>query len=160
MSKFGNVAKLKIDAFQTAEFEFWGIEGMEGAKLIVSPATSANPAFYNPFATAQNELARRTRGKVTGTVLFKTLKLARPLFASYVIRGWSGIVDSAGEAVSFSTVDCIDFLTALPDSLFNEVFAFCQDEGNFRVTSTPLLDNNLGEEDEIEEEADGDYSKN
>lgn len=133
MSKFSNVSALKVEATETINFPLSFLaETMPDAELTVRPATVVNKAYHAPFTKQMARVFRGSRGQVTPQTLTRTYQIARPLFAQHVITGWRGIVDDSGADASFNQEDCLAFLTALPDSLFAEVYNFCIDEGNFR----------------------------
>lgn len=133
MSKFSNVSSLKVEATETTVFPLtFLVETMPEAALTVCPATAVNKPYHVPFTRQMSKVFRATRNQVTSTTLIETYRIARPLFAKHVIKGWKGIKEDGGKDVPFSPEDCLSFLEALPDSLFAEIYNYCIDEGNFR----------------------------
>ena len=55
----------------------------------------------------------------------------RVLFAKYVVKGWKRIIDSEGNEVEFNEKNCFDFLTCLPDWIFDQVRNFAATPDNF-----------------------------
>jgi hypothetical protein len=54
------------------------------------------------------------------------------LYARVVVAGWSGIVNSKGEAVPFSAEACIELFRAYPE-IWAAVWPFANSRSNFRV---------------------------
>lgn len=104
------------------------------ARVLLAPATEANKAFYNVMLKRAGRRARPT-GKPTPETLRRLLDEGRQedreLYPAYVIRGWEGIEDDAGQPVPFSEAACRELLDALPDFIFDKVREFAVVPRNF-----------------------------
>lgn len=135
MSKFGNVAKTKASLSTIKTYEIIGIGSMPDAKLMGKVASRMNTAYTNACLTASMSIQRKlSTSKEKGQLLNKNQANKIAPLSSYVITGWSGIVDDKGKEVAFSTADCIDLLNALPSSIFDEIVLFFETEANFMDT--------------------------
>lgn len=107
-------------------------EDAEYPVLIVKPATEANRVFANEQLRMTKKTAPAVRaGAINMHMIAETRNNDRALYAKYVIVGWEGIYDSAGQPVPFSPGECAVFLDALPDYLFDEIRTFCSNPSNF-----------------------------
>lgn len=142
MVDFSNVAAKQVTAENTATYELYDID-MEGAALLVAPATRSNKAFNNAQTALMLPQQRRIQGgKLNAAFLDKYRADLRRLYAGHVVKGWSKIVDSSGTEASFNTEDCLRFLEALPNQSFDALVEFCENESNFRVTADEDLAKN------------------
>jgi hypothetical protein len=112
--------------------------------LMVRPATDANKPLLNDALRRVNARPRRARAKMDAERLDKTRDEDRQLYSQHVVVGWS-VKDGEGKAVPFSKEECLDFLTQLPNWVFDDLRAFCGDPNNFL---------NLPEDDEEPEAGD------
>lgn len=136
MSKFKNLQKYTVEA--TAECELFDIMNEDGSYpvLIVKPATSKNPEYYNQqmrMAVARKEDALRYNSTkiIDALMLENQRKDDRELFPRTVIVGWKNVIDADGTIVDFNIDDCIDFLDAIPDYIFDKIREFAKNEANF-----------------------------
>lgn len=101
--------------------------------LLVKPATENNKPFYN----AVLRKARKTQkavaaGAIDVNLLSSNRDDDRQLYSELIITGWKGIIDASGKPVEFNQVNCLEFLHALPDYIFDEdVRQFCTNPANF-----------------------------
>jgi hypothetical protein len=135
MTDFSNFSALRIKEDTTAEFVFDEIEGEP--TLTCRPATQENEDFFNAVL-AKNKTAKRKKSK-SGTVpTAQLLKEARAsdieVFVDFIIVSWVNVLDAKGKAVPFSKEDCVLFLQAIPNDMFDSLRVFCLDIANFRPT--------------------------
>lgn len=132
MADFQHLSKLRVADDATAEFTFFRIVGEP--TLTVRHAGDTNPDFLNAVLKKPKKLARQARRarQVTAQSIDQARLEDIQLFARVIVTGWSGVKDSEGNEVEFSRENLIDFLTAIPPDMFNELRAFCLDIENFR----------------------------
>ena len=147
MADFQHLAKLRVQDDATAEFTFFRIVGEP--TLTVRHAGDTNPDFLNAVLKKPKRLqraARRAR-QITAASIDSARMEDIQLFARCIVVGWSGVLDSQGEEVEFTRENLIDFLTAIPPDMFNELRAFCLDIENFREESDMM---DAAEEEELQ----------
>jgi hypothetical protein len=134
MSKFGHLKALQVSGDDTADFTFYEIEG--APVLECSPATSVNKPFFNEVLRRSKVAARKLKGRrnqiPTQGQLDEVRRQDVALFVEYIVKGWRNVVDQEGNAVEFNADECAQFLTAIPDDMFEELRNFCLDIANFR----------------------------
>jgi len=139
---FGHIAKLTPTA--KAWYTIHEIEGTP--KLEVCYAGRTNKPY---FAALQKLAIARARGvkiqkgndeslaRANIEALERVMANDRVLFPKYVILGWEGVVDSAGNPVEFNSVNCAEFVAALPDWIFQRLQQFCDHAANFVDEDAP-----------------------
>lgn len=127
---FSHLNKLAVPSDKTVEFPLYQLD--TDTSLILAPATEANKAYFNALIRKSSKNAARMRAnKIDPQFLAENREQDRILFSAYVIKGWKGVVDSAGEVVPFSEENALGFLQALPNHIFDEVRNFAADPQNF-----------------------------
>jgi len=139
MTDFSNLSALQITEDATAEFVFFGINGEP--TLSVRPATQENKPFFNAVLTKNKQAQRKAKGRRAVAPTATTLAEARTadieLFVSFIVTGWTNVVDAKGKAVKFNKEVCKQFLEAIPGDMFDELRMFCLDIANFRLEMDP-----------------------
>lgn len=129
----------------TVPFIFYQIDGEP--QLDCKAATEANKSYHNALLKRNAKLAQRFRaGRVSRVMLERNRDEDRELYAKFVVKGWDKVVDDDGKAVPFSVEACTEFLTKLPNYLFDEVRQFCTAPANF-------LDDDEPDEADVKEQA-------
>jgi hypothetical protein len=111
------------------------------AELDLRHAGESNRAWHNASTkfNAKHGLARKSlQGRPEADTLSKQRDLE--LFPRYVVTGWRGITDSAGQPVPLSEDNCRSFLTALPLWIFDEVRIHAMTASNFQADDVPTAD--------------------
>lgn len=135
MSRFEHLSALRPTG--QAEFTFYEIRGEPS--LMVEQAGEGNRSYYNALVKRNTRNARRiAAGKIDAAMVRKNRDEDRELYAKYVVKSWEGILDKARQEVAFSPATCLEFLTALPSYLFDELRAFCGEPGNFIEDDEPI----------------------
>lgn len=129
MSKFNHLSKYEVQADREIEYVIDDIEGEP--VLILSPATSENKPYYNKVLrkTAKNPM--KAIKKMNVGMVRENRDQDRILFSKYVVKGWKRVVDSDGNEVEFSEENCYDYLSHLPDWIFDQVRNFAASPDNF-----------------------------
>ena len=126
---FSHLKKLEIKD-KTATYVMDQIEG--DPSLTVKPSTEANKPFFNELLrTNKRSVKAVAKGSVTTELIDSNRDNNKRLFSKYVVVGWSGVTDSEGKAVTFSQTNCLEFLEALPNWIFDDINRFCSDPTNF-----------------------------
>lgn len=133
MSRFARFDKLKVGNEKTVTYPLRDLEG--DMKLEVRPATEENRELFAALAKRIKGVAattgRRQLAKIDVNRLAEARNEDRELYSKYVVVGWTNVVDDAGETVPFTQQNCLDFLTALPNFIFDELRVFVNDPFNF-----------------------------
>lgn len=134
MSDFSHLKKLRVKDDATAEFVFYLIEG--NPTLVVSHAGSTNRKFVNGVMKQSKTAirkARKSKGKSAGYDLLQEVRTSEAnSYSNYVVRGWTGVVDTDGKEIEFSVGECEEFLRAIPLEMFDDLRDFCREIDNFR----------------------------
>jgi hypothetical protein len=129
LSKFDHLKKFEVSK-DAVRYDLDQLTG--GMYLMVRPATEANKGLLSESLKRVNARPQRARrAKVSAEKLEQTRDEDRQLYAKHVVEGWGNVRDSDGKVVEFSKEEVLDFLTALPDWVFDELRAFCTDPNNF-----------------------------
>ena len=127
---FEHLKKLEVKAGETMPFTFYQIVGEP--VLHLAPATEANKPYFNALLKRSRKNQRRLQsGSFTASVITENRDDDRELYPKFIVRGWENVVDSDNNPVTFSAEACSDFLSALPDWLFDEARQFAVDATNF-----------------------------
>ena len=134
MAKFSHLQGLQLADTKEFELHQISVNGVSPV-LVVKPSTESNKPFFNKVLQRMGKSARMLRsGKITPAMSAENRKDDRELFPKHVIVGWSNVLDTDGTIVPYSQEECANFLNALPDWIFDELRAFCNDPANFSET--------------------------
>jgi hypothetical protein len=100
-------------------------------KLVLAPATEANKPFLNAQLAYANSRGARSMRKVTSNKIEEAREKDRELYALHVVKGWKGVQDTDEKEVPFDSENCLEFLKALPDWIFDEVRAVASEPQSF-----------------------------
>lgn len=129
MANFSHLSSLAVGG-KTAEMVLYRLEGQPVLRMV--SAMQDNKGYVNGALKKSTRLARRARqGDMTAEMLAEDRRINRELFARHVIVGWQNILDINGKEVSFNTEVCLEFLTALPDYIFDDIREFANNPSNF-----------------------------
>ncbi len=130
MADFGQLKALEVTAGKTVEYVIHQVEG--SPVLILAPATENNIPLFNAALKRAGKAVNRA--KINSKTL-STIKEGRAqdceLYAKFVVKGWRKVVDVNSDEVSFTKENCHDFLTALPDYIFDDVREYAREPSNF-----------------------------
>jgi len=139
MTDFSHLRLYDVASDDTAELELCQLEG--SPVLVVAPATDTNRGYFNALLKRNKTYARRLKaGGVTPELLSKNRNEDRVLYARFVLKGWKGVVDSAGASVDFNVENATAFLKALPDWIFDDVRSFAAEPSSFVADGDPTPD--------------------
>jgi len=117
---------------KTARFE---LPCLDGAVLIVKPATEANKPYFNQVLKNSQVNSRSRRRNALGQKELDQLReMDCRLYPEHVIVGWEGLANGDGEAVVFSVEACKDFINELCEHapwIFDELMLFTKNPENF-----------------------------
>ena len=135
MANFDNLKKLEVNPKKSVPYVFYGIEGEP--RLFVKSSTGYNKQYLSAVLkrSGKRTLKKMQRDGVTPDTILENRSEDRELFALHVVEGWDEASMAAvggGEPVPFSKENCLDFLSALPDDIFDDLRVFCGKAGNFR----------------------------
>lgn len=130
MVDFSQHKKLDINSEKSVEYVFPELDGE--VTLMVTSASESNKPYFNALL----KRARRTSkivqaGSITANVVSNNRNEDRELYALHIIKGWKNVLDATGKQVIFNQQNCLDFLKAIPDYIFDELRAFCGNLINF-----------------------------
>lgn len=127
--KFSHLSKYEVKADRRIEYVIDDIEGEP--ILILAPATSENKPYYNKVLrkTAKNPMKMLKR--INAGTVKENRDQDRVLFANFVVKGWKKVVDGEGILVEFNKENCFEYLTALPDWIFDQVRNHAATPDNF-----------------------------
>jgi len=130
MTDFEYLKQLEVKKDQTVDYTLYQIAGEP--TLTLASATEANKPYYNALLRQTTHVAQRMRSNnLDVQVMADNREADRERFAKYIVKGWSGIVDSKGRAVPFNEKNCLDFLAALPGWIFDAVRNFASTPTNY-----------------------------
>lgn len=128
MTDFSHLSKLQIETDKTITYDLEDLVGQPSLQVL--PATEGNKEYFN--AALKSQRKNRTSNKnIDAAFIQKGRAKDKELYPKYIIKGWSGILDTQGNAVEFSVENAIEFIRALPDYLFDDLRDFCQNPKNF-----------------------------
>ncbi len=130
MVDFGQLKALEVTADKTVEYTLYQVEGTP--TLILAPATESNIPLFNAALKRAGKAGNRVKisGKTLGTIREGRVQ-DRELYARHVVKGWHDVTDVNGDEVPFTRENCHDFLTALPDYIFDDVREYAREPANF-----------------------------
>lgn len=127
MVDFSNLKQLDISADKTALYTLLPLKG--SPKLILSPATADNKPFFND---ALKRSRNTQKSKTVNSATVDAIREAdRVIFSEYIVKSWEGVTDKSGEPVPFTKENCLDFLKALPNWIFDDLRIFASSIENF-----------------------------
>ncbi len=130
MSDFSYLDKLQVNDNVIIDFELDDIPGEPILKI--SPASEGNKPYFNAVLKGSMSRIKQIKGRKINTKMIESNRNEdRVLFAKHVIKGWEGIKDSKGKLAEFNQDNCLSFLKALPDFIFDKVRNFAADPVNF-----------------------------
>jgi hypothetical protein len=129
MSKFSYLEKLDVSASKTVEYTINEIDSQP--KLLISPATEANKPYFNAILRRARKNNKAVQaGAINVGIIQSNRNEDRELYAQHIIKGWEGVVDDRGKVVEFNATDCLEFLQALPDYIFDGIREFASNPQN------------------------------
>lgn len=133
MANFSFLKDFDVKAEQSQRFDMGDIQmGGKTPYLMLKPATEANKPFARAQLLRSNKRMRSTGGR---GVSLETIEGSRDddrdLYPRFVITGWGNVFDQSGNEVAFSVKECEEFLTALPNWVFDGVRAYATNAQNF-----------------------------
>jgi hypothetical protein len=131
MTDFSHLEKYEITDDARSEYPFYNIACKDDdyVTLVVAPASEPNKPYFS--ALTRYAMKNRRSMNSNANLLEETRNLDRKLYADFVVKGWHNVVDADGKVVPFSKKSCKDFLTSLPNSMFDELREHCSDVDNF-----------------------------
>lgn len=127
---FNNISKLDARKDRSITYPLYQLDGE--ASVLLLPAAESNKRYFNALLRQSRQNMRAVQNKqVNAGVIQNNRNQDRALYAEHVITSWEGIVDADGTVVPFTKEACLDFLTALPDWIFDEIRTFASDIRNF-----------------------------
>lgn len=130
---FSNLTALAVTKDDTADLTLYTVVGEP--ILTVRPAGEANKPYFNHLLKHTGKYARRLKAsKISATMLAENRDEDRALFPKFVIVNWNKRppIDAAGKSAPFNEENCVAFIKALPDDVFDEVRDFATNMENFR----------------------------
>lgn len=114
----------------------------DNARLLLRPATDANPGYQNGLLRfAASRLRRTASSRMAAKVdIDESREDDRKLYPEFVIAGWEGIEDSDGNLVPFSREAAAEFCEQLPAWLFDRVRLYAMVPENFLPPNWPKPD--------------------
>lgn len=126
MSKFA----VSVAMREVAEYTVYSLEGEP--KLELAQATEANKPYFNGLLRrSRKNMPRIKSGNIDVDLVLANRDNDRELYAKHVLRGWSGVRDTDGNEVPFSADNALEFLTQIPNWLFDEIRDFASEPRNF-----------------------------
>lgn len=130
MPDFSQLSKLDVKPTKIVDYEFSQLSGNYVFQVI--PATEANKPFFNALLKRARKTNKAVQaGAINANMIAQNRDQDRDLYANYIVKGWKNIVDVKGVPVEFTVPNCLEFLQALPDHVFDELRAFCGNLMNF-----------------------------
>jgi len=141
MANFDHLKKLDVTKDKTATYTFGQIVVNDVSPILtVAPATEANKGYFNALLKRASKSARQVAaGKVSAALISENREEDRTLYPLYIVQGWENVFDADGNTVEFSKEACAEFLSALPDWLFDDLRNFCGKPDSF-VDVSSLVD--------------------
>lgn len=133
MADFSHLKALDVVASSVAEYTFHQITvNGKTPVLTVSPATDANKPYFNALLKRSAKSSRQVRsGNINTGLIDENRDEDRELYPKHIVKSWSGVVDANGKDSAFSASNCVDFLSAIPNWVLDDFFAFCREPANF-----------------------------
>ena len=133
MTDFGYMAGQQVTSEKLSTMTIFEVTmpNGENPKLTGRVAGEKNKPYFNKVLKSTAKRAKQVQaGAVSADMLAEHRNEDRELFPSLVLTGWE-VVDAAGKSVTFNADNCAQFLSALPDHVFDTVRAYFAAPGNF-----------------------------
>ena len=133
MANFSHFETLQVSNESTSEYILHQIT-VNGVSptLVVAPATEANKPYFNALLKRAGKTAKQVRaGAVNAGLLDENRMEDKELYPKHVIKDWHDVIDADGAEVKFTPKEVEQFLTALPNWLFDDLRNFCGNPGSF-----------------------------
>lgn len=127
MVDFSHLDDYKVSEKSTSDYVL--VQLSNTPRLTVAPATPDNKPFFQELLKRNRNRAAPSR--ITSGVIEQNRETDRETFAKFIIKGWKGVTNKAGDPVEFSQGNCEQFLKAMPDWIFDELRAFATNPHNF-----------------------------
>lgn len=141
---FSNLSGAKVTSQSSARFTFYDLPGEPWVD--VHPAGDVNRPYFAAVLAKQSKHRRRlAAGKMNVDMLDDNRSQDRELYPRHVdagaIGGWRAM-NSEGqeEEIGYSPEAFRSICEKLPNDLFDELRAFCNDTANFRSQDDPTDD--------------------
>ena len=147
MANFDNLKAFDVKTDTSIKYDITEIRMGDNKTpfLMVQPATEANKPFARAQLQRSNKRVRAAGGRgVSLEAIEGTRDDDRELYPRFVVTGWGNIFDTNHAPVEFSVKNCQEFLTALPNWIFDSVRGFCTNPTNFSAITDPADDEALG----------------
>jgi hypothetical protein len=133
MSKFGYIKEARLTLDRTANFTFHGITvNGKSPILVVRPASELNKGYFNALLRRSARMARRVAaGKMDVAMISENREEDRGLYPKHVVIDWQDVLDEEGNEVKFSRDDCLEFINAIDNHVFDELRNFCASPESF-----------------------------
>ena len=130
MVDFSHLGQLDVKSEKLANYDLIELDGTPVLQL--ASASESNKPYYNALLKKSGKKVRAVKSnRIDERMIKENREENKELFSKYVIKGWSGILDSNGEGVEFSVENVRAFLDALPDWIFDGVVQYASDVQNF-----------------------------
>ena len=139
MADYSHLKKLDVNEQTTAEYIFEDIPGEPS--IIFAPMTDSNPDYLNERvriaveraeADQANTKAKRREKILSSARLDEEREIDRELMARTCAKGWGNPPkDEKGKTHQFSADECLSFLRALPNYMFEPCRNFVGNTYNF-----------------------------
>lgn len=132
---FGHLREYDLTGETRREYTFRRIRG--NPVLVCSPATKLRPEFERAVRDLELETSAKPGARDAAPAdptlaEFNALRRRQiPLFVQHVVRDWRNVRDRSGTSVPFSPEAAAAFLSALPDLLLAEFWAWAINVDNF-----------------------------
>lgn len=134
MADFSHLKVLEVSPDKTARYTLHQITvNGKTPTLIVAPATEANKPYFNALLKRAGKMAGALRaGNINAGMIEQNRGEDYDLYPRHVVKGWEDMVDGkTGKDVAFSKEECANFLSELPDWLFDDLRNWCGNPANF-----------------------------
>ncbi len=134
MADFSHLKALEVSPEKTARYTLHQITvNGKTPTLIVAPAMEANKPYFNAFLKRVGKISSALRaGSINAGMIEENRGEDFVLYPLHVVKGWEDMIDGkTGKAAVFSKEECANFLSELPDWLFDDLRTFCGNPANF-----------------------------
>ena len=134
MADFSHLKALEVSSEKTARYTLHQITvNGKTPTLIVAPATEANKPYFNALLKRAGKISSALRaGSINAGMIEQNREEDSALYPLHVVKGWEDMIDGkTGKGVNFSKEECANFLSELPDWLFDDLRTFCGNPANF-----------------------------
>lgn len=146
-------SKLNVSDGRTARLVMHQIAlGSSTPFFVVKPATEATKPYYNAVLKRAGKSLRQVQaGAINAGMMDENRKDDRKLYPLHIITDWGHIKedgtevpgtvpDADGKLTKFSPETCQDFISALPNWLFDDMRQFCGNSSNFVGDDEVVMD--------------------